>query len=74
MATDADIGRNGLLKYRILFMLTGPNDFNIDGGTGVITSRLKLDRESVSYYKLWCEVTDDGVPSLTGMMVSPFIN
>lgn len=55
-------------------MLTGPNDFNIDGGTGVITSRLKLDRESVSYYKLWCEVADDGVPSLTGRMVSPFIN
>ncbi|XP_065836705.1 protocadherin-16-like [Oscarella lobularis] len=59
-ATDADSGRNGLLKYE----WTKPSsEFVISSRTGVITTTANIDRETTSIYILEVVVSDGGVPS-----------
>ncbi|XP_006824531.1 cadherin EGF LAG seven-pass G-type receptor 2 [Saccoglossus kowalevskii] len=49
-ATDDDIGSNSDIRYSIINP-DAPNDvFRIDQGTGVITTRSRLDRETVVQY------------------------
>ncbi|XP_052830928.1 cadherin-23-like [Octopus bimaculoides] len=64
-AVDADEGSNAALKFRIFYMLQGPGDFVMDSGSGIISTKKELDRELVPIYRLWCEVSDSGTPSLS---------
>ncbi|CAI9737407.1 protocadherin Fat 4-like [Octopus vulgaris] len=64
-ATDADEGSNAALNFRIFYMLQGPADFVMDSGSGIISTKKELDRELVPIYRLWCEVSDSGTPSLS---------
>ena len=60
-ATDADIGPNGLIRYRLLSSNT---PFRVVPATGEIKIDSSLDRETVSDYVLICEAFDGGTPSL----------
>ncbi|XP_076313585.1 protocadherin-like wing polarity protein stan isoform X2 [Tachypleus tridentatus] len=59
-ATDQDTGSNAELEYSILNP-SGVNDaFRINPQTGIITTRLILDRETTSFYSLLVQATDMG--------------
>ncbi|XP_071949334.1 protein dachsous-like [Antedon mediterranea] len=64
-ATDDDSGTNAQITYR--FSSANNDDhFNIDPQTGIITTRVRLDREIVELYKLTLEAVDGGNPPNTG--------
>ncbi|CAM4658808.1 unnamed protein product [Lepidochelys kempii] len=57
-ATDPDLGPNGTIKYSIS---AGDNSrFQIHGQTGVITTKIALDREEKTAYQLQIVATDGG--------------
>ncbi|XP_013421944.1 cadherin EGF LAG seven-pass G-type receptor 2-like isoform X1 [Lingula anatina] len=59
-ATDEDFGDNAKIAYSILNP-SGPNDaFRINPTTGIITTRLRLDRERTSRYTINVQATDQG--------------
>ena len=62
-ATDADIGANGLVSYRIK---SAPfsHVFSIDSTTGELSTVGPLDREITPSYRLTVEARDQGSPSL----------
>jgi len=55
MATDSDIGNNGLVTYRLS---TTDSTFQINPNTGLISTIVKLDRETVDVYNLIVEAVD----------------
>ena len=61
-ATDLDTGKNADLLYTIKSQSSKPDVFRIDPKTGVITTRLKLDREKVSTHNLVVQAEDQGPP------------
>lgn len=58
LAIDRDRGENA----RITYSLDPSSVFSIDPDTGVIQTRQKLDRETVSVYMLIATATDNGKP------------
>ncbi|XP_075785982.1 protocadherin Fat 4 [Pelodiscus sinensis] len=57
-ASDPDLGPNGTIKYSIS---AGDNSrFQIQGQTGVITTKIALDREEKTAYQLQIVATDGG--------------
>uniref|UniRef100_A0A8C0GHF4 Cadherin domain-containing protein n=1 Tax=Chelonoidis abingdonii TaxID=106734 RepID=A0A8C0GHF4_CHEAB len=57
-ASDPDLGPNGTIKYSIS---AGDNSrFQIHGQTGVITTKIALDREEKTAYQLQIIATDGG--------------
>ncbi|KAG1680499.1 Protocadherin-like wing polarity protein stan [Nymphon striatum] len=57
-ATDRDAGNNAKIVYSILNP-GGPNEaFSIDKETGVMVTKLKLDRESNEYYSIKVQAVD----------------
>lgn len=63
-ATDIDSGSNAELFYRLARDAEG--SFEIDSIKGEISTKAKLDRESISSYQLIVEAIDKGKPQLTG--------
>lgn len=59
LALDDDVGENA----RITYSLSPMPVFSIDPDTGIITTRQRLDRETVSLYALTVTATDNGKPS-----------
>uniref|UniRef100_T1J1P2 Cadherin domain-containing protein n=1 Tax=Strigamia maritima TaxID=126957 RepID=T1J1P2_STRMM len=58
-ATDTDVGRNALVRYRIV---AGNNDgsFVVDANTGVLKVAKRLDAETKKEYELTLMATDQG--------------
>ena len=64
-ATDADLGSNSVVSYRII---DGPTDlFALDSTTGQITTQGEIDRETSSVYHLVIEASDHTLNSTTTM-------
>eukprot|EP00117_Sycon_ciliatum_P011161 scpid2447/ scgid12756/ Protocadherin Fat 4; Cadherin family member 14; FAT tumor suppressor homolog 4; Fat-like cadherin protein FAT-J len=63
-ATDADLGRNALLEYR-LEDASQMNLFRINATTGVVTTIAPLNRELENRHNLEIIVEDNGVSSLS---------
>ena len=61
-ATDLDTGKNADILYSIKSQSSKPDVFRIDPKTGVISTRLKLDREKESVHTIVVEATDQGPP------------
>ena len=61
-ATDLDTGKNADLLYTIKSQSSKPDVFRIDPKTGVITTRLKLDREKEASHSLVVMAEDQGPP------------
>uniref|UniRef100_H3AIL3 Cadherin domain-containing protein n=1 Tax=Latimeria chalumnae TaxID=7897 RepID=H3AIL3_LATCH len=57
-ATDPDLGRNGTVRYAIT--AGDAFKFQINGNTGVISTRVSLDREEKTAYQLQVVATDGG--------------
>ncbi|KAK2546147.1 hypothetical protein Q9966_000616 [Columba livia] len=57
-ATDPDLGPNGTVKYSISAGDT--SRFQVHGQTGVITTKIALDREEKTAYQLQIMATDGG--------------
>uniref|UniRef100_A0A8C5X3F2 FAT atypical cadherin 4 n=1 Tax=Malurus cyaneus samueli TaxID=2593467 RepID=A0A8C5X3F2_9PASS len=57
-ATDPDLGPNGTVKYSISAGDT--SRFQVHGQTGVITTKIALDREEKTAYQLQIVATDGG--------------
>ena len=60
-ATDADIGTNALLTYRIESIQPGPSPFSINSATGALTTSAGLSRALTTEYILIVNATDSGV-------------
>ena len=61
LATDLDMGTNGLVVYGIV---TSQDSFVIDPMSGLISTNKALDRESISSYTLNVSAHDLGVPQM----------
>ncbi|KAJ8866707.1 hypothetical protein PR048_032568 [Dryococelus australis] len=65
-ATDQDIGRNAEVEYSILYpddnSNSEPEAFRIDSKSGIITTRVMLDRERTEVYTLIVMATDQCLP------------
>ncbi|XP_013391551.1 cadherin-23 isoform X1 [Lingula anatina] len=63
-ATDLDLGENGRVSYRLLndtvFDVLSYQTFKIDSDTGVLQTRIALDREKVEEYFVRIEAYDHG--------------
>ena len=57
-ASDKDAGKNGEILYSIKTQSSKPDVFRIDPKTGVISTRLPLDREKEASHSLVIEATD----------------
>ena len=67
-ATDEDTGINGQVHYSLAPAKKGSRDldwFTIDSQTGVISTRMFLDREKQSEFEVKVIGTDGGIPSLS---------
>ncbi|XP_037087761.1 LOW QUALITY PROTEIN: protocadherin-like wing polarity protein stan, partial [Pollicipes pollicipes] len=62
-ATDADLGDNAAITYSILNPQGANEAFRIDGQTGIISTRLPLDREEHESYQLTVQATDQALPT-----------
>ena len=62
-ATDKDSGKNGEVLYTIKSQTSKPDVFRIDPKSGVISTRLKLDREAEQTHTIVVEATDQGPPA-----------
>ena len=66
VATDPDLGENASLSFRITRDSSRPwSRFRINQTSGLITTRLTIDRERVSFYTLEVEAIDMGQPQQT---------
>ena len=61
-ATDRDTGKNADIRYSIKQQSSKPDVFRIDPQTGVVSTRLRLDREGRAEHSLVVEATDQGPP------------
>lgn len=50
LATDADVGKNGMIKYSFVKGSRTAENFSIDPFTGIISTRIPLDREANGKY------------------------
>ncbi|VDD80263.1 unnamed protein product [Mesocestoides corti] len=68
LATDADVGRNGLVKYSFTEKSQSADKFSIDQFTGLISTRVPFDREANGKFVLSVVAVDqaDGGNALTG--------
>jgi len=57
-ATDQDSGKNGEVFYSILNSHDIDDTFRIDSSTGVITTKLPLDREKRDEYTVLVQAND----------------
>ncbi len=57
-ASDKDAGKNGEILYSIKSQSSKPDVFRIDPKTGVVSTRLPLDREKEASHSLVVEATD----------------
>lgn len=57
-ATDQDTGKNGEIVYSILNSHDIDDAFRIDSSTGVITTKLPLDRETRDEYTILVQAND----------------
>jgi hypothetical protein len=57
-ASDKDAAKNGELLYSIKSQSSKPDVFRIEPKTGVISTRLPLDREKEATHSLVIEATD----------------
>nr|CDS34391.2 protocadherin 1 [Hymenolepis microstoma] len=46
LATDADVGKNGMIKYSFIKDSRAAENFSIDPFSGIISTRIPLDREA----------------------------
>ncbi|XP_046853380.1 protocadherin Fat 4-like [Xenia sp. Carnegie-2017] len=65
IAHDFDLGNNSRLQYSIYE--GGRHFFHIDSNSGVISTAINLDRESISTFDLRIRIKDQGRQSLTTM-------
>jgi protocadherin Fat 4 len=68
LATDRDSGKNGKVRYQWSRESESSlgTIFGIDGETGEVYAKKKLDREEIPHYSLTVEAWDLGTPSRTG--------
>ncbi|XP_029447582.1 LOW QUALITY PROTEIN: neural-cadherin-like [Rhinatrema bivittatum] len=66
-AYDADLGRNGEVKYGIMLREGTAPGFSIDPDTGVITTTQSFDREKHREYTLSVTATDQAQEPLIGI-------
>ena len=62
-ASDKDSGKNGEVLYSIKSQSSKPDVFRIEPSTGVISTRLELDRELESSHSIIVEAIDQGAPT-----------
>ncbi|CAG0879787.1 unnamed protein product [Cyprideis torosa] len=62
-ATDGDTGKNAALLYNFLNPLGENEVFRVDPATGIVSTRLPLDRERHQEYELQIQVTDEAPPA-----------
>ena len=60
-ATDQDSGTNAEIHYSVVNPFGANEAFRIDPKSGIITSRLALDRETVESYNLTIQAVDQGM-------------
>ncbi|ESO01271.1 hypothetical protein HELRODRAFT_82104, partial [Helobdella robusta] len=63
-ATDSDIGDNGRFEYK--FLGNVDSFFYIDQKTGVVSSKIPIDREKYTNFRSTIIAVDRGEPKLTG--------
>ncbi|XP_076066701.1 protocadherin-like wing polarity protein stan isoform X3 [Oratosquilla oratoria] len=61
-ATDQDAGPNARVRYRILNPTEENKVFSLDPESGLLTTRLPLDRETTRQYRLQVLAEDQGPP------------
>ncbi|CDS38314.1 protocadherin 1 [Echinococcus multilocularis] len=68
LATDGDVGKNGMVKYSFIEGSRTAENFSIDSFTGVISTRIRFDREENGKYVFNILAVDqaDGENTLTG--------
>uniref|UniRef100_A0A336MVD4 CSON001872 protein n=1 Tax=Culicoides sonorensis TaxID=179676 RepID=A0A336MVD4_CULSO len=66
VASDADQGLNGRIRYDLSQKDKEDGSFVVDPASGVIRTNKALDRESVAVYHLQALAIDKGTPPLTG--------
>ena len=62
VATDADLGSFGVVRYSILEGGNFGNSFKIDSETGEIRIAEDIDRETITMFQLMVEASDLGTP------------
>ena len=66
-ARDEDLRPNNAIRYYLVHENSAKTDrFSIDSHSGKLSSRVRLDREEQSMYRLTLAATDHGTPPLTG--------
>ncbi|XP_015840656.1 cadherin-23 isoform X2 [Tribolium castaneum] len=66
IATDEDVGSNGIVRYRLKADPAGHwKSFNLQPVSGILELRLPLDRKKQKVYDIRIEAYDLGVPSLS---------
>lgn len=68
LATDADVGKNGIIKYSFTEGSRAAENFSIDPFSGVLSTRIPLDREANAKYVFTILAVDqaEGENILTG--------
>ncbi|VDL60847.1 unnamed protein product [Hymenolepis diminuta] len=60
LATDADVGKNGMIKYSFIRGSRAAENFSIDPFSGLISTRIPLDREMNGKYAFNILAIDQG--------------
>lgn len=61
-ATDGDQGTNGSVTYSLGVNQKNANMFALDTATGQLTTKTKLDRETIPFYEIEVVARDQGIP------------
>lgn len=61
-AADHDQGTNGSVTYSLGVNQKYPNMFALDTATGQLTTKTKLDRETIAFYEIEVVARDQGIP------------
>ncbi|XP_070575711.1 neural-cadherin-like isoform X2 [Ptychodera flava] len=67
VATDADVGSNGEVRYDIVRRETADLNFHIDPVDGTITTAKRFDREEKRVYGISVSAIDQGINPLIGI-------
>ena len=64
-ATDRDLGVNGEVRYRLLYVVDVNSKFVVSEQTGSITTSGPLDFEQIRQHVLYIKASDSGTPALS---------
>ena len=67
MATDADRGSFGVVRYRIQAQ-SDPPPFAVNATSGEVTTTSSLDREAMASHQFVIEAYDGGIPAMIGLL------